>query len=186
MGTALAPYLAVHHPLLLVTLSADISRIVLVAGRVDPVALIVIGSLRRMFGMVSTYGFGALWGFAVVRWAGRRSPRLAALIDLIERTFSRVGLPLLLVIPSYTLCVLAGAARLSFRGFLLVVFFGQIAVTWLTVVFGESISTWTQVIIDFFAAHLWESTLVCVVLVALQQLLTRKRRTDELAEPPSP
>ncbi len=185
MGTSLAPYLAVHQPLLLVALSADISRILLVAGRVDPVLLVVVGAVRRILGMISTYAFGALWGFAVVRWAGRKSPRLATLIDLIERTFSRVGLPLLLVVPSYTLCVLAGAARLSFRGFLLVVVFGQIAVTWLTVAFGEAIAGWTQVIIDFFAAHLWESTAVCVVLVVAQQLLTRRKQERELHEPPA-
>lgn len=182
IGTALAPYLAVHHPLLLVALSADVSRILLVAGRVDPVALIAIGAVRRMLGMISTYAFGALWGFAVVRWAGRRSARLATLIALIERVFSRLGLPLLLVIPSYTLCVLAGAARLSFRGFVAVVVVGQIAFTWLTVVFGEAISTWTKVVIDFFAAHLWESTLVCALAVGLQQILSRRKRRHELDE----
>lgn len=179
LGTAFAPYLAVNQPVLMVALSSDISRLLLVAGRVDPVLLVAIGTVRRIFGMISTYAFGALWGFAVVRWAGRRSPRIAALIATIEQIFSRVGLPLLLVVPSYTLCVLAGAARLSFRGFVLVVIFGQLAVTWATVAFGEAISAWTRVIIDFFAAHLWESTLVCMVLVAVQQLLTRRRPAEE-------
>jgi membrane protein DedA with SNARE-associated domain len=176
VGVALSPYLAVKHPLLLVAASADVRHVLLAAGRVDPWLLLPIATVRRILGMISTYAFGVLWGYSVLRWTARRSRRAAVMIGLLERFFHKVGLPILLFVPSYTLCMLAGAARLSWRRYLRVVIIGQIAFTSLLVAAGDSLASWTRVVVDFLATHLVESTVIAVSLVLVQQVISRRRR----------
>lgn len=176
IGTAFSPVLAVRSPLLLVALCADMRHLILAAPQVDAAWLIPVGALRRAAGMSTTYGFGALWGFVAVRWAGRRSPLAARVLDWVERTFQRVGLPLLFVVPSYTLCLLSGAARLSFRGFLLTVLPGQVVWTALTVYAGDQLSGWTALVLAFLERHLLASTAVCVAAVLAQQLWSRRQK----------
>ena len=179
IGTAISPYLAVKHPLALVTMSADVRHVLLAAGRVDPAVLIPVAIVRRILGMISTYAFGVLWGYTALRWSARKSRHAAVLIGLVERFFRKVGLPILLFIPSYTLCLLAGAARLSWRGYLTVVIVGQIAFTCLLVVVGDALGRWTLQVIYFLAAHLYESTAIAIVLVLVSQVISRR------GEPPS-
>lgn len=176
VGVAFSPYLAVEHPLLLVAASADVRHVLLAAGRVDPWLLLPIAIVRRILGMISTYAFGVLWGYTVLRWTARRSRWAAALIGLVERFFQKVGLPLLLFIPSYTLCMLAGAARLSWRGYLRVVVIGQIAFTGLLVAAGDALASWTLLVVEFLARHLYESTAIAISLVLVQQVISRRRR----------
>lgn len=176
VGVALSPYLAVKHPLLLVAASADVRHVLLAAGRVDPWLLLPVAILRRILGMISTYAFGVLWGYSVLRWTARRSRRAGVMIGLLERFFHKVGLPILLFVPSYTLCMLAGAARLSWRSYLRVVIVGQIAFTGLIVAAGDSLASWTRLVVEFLATHLVESTAIAISLVLIQQVISRRRQ----------
>lgn len=174
LGTALSPYLAVRHPLGLLALNADARHLVLVAAGVDPVVALPIAVVRRTLGMFSTYAFGAIWGFAVVRWAGRRWRWLGQMMDWLTRIFTRLGLMVLVIIPSYTLCLLAGSSRMPWRRVLAAISVGQVITSVALLWFGDLISGWTQVIIRFFEDHLVASTAVAVVLVVAQQIVQRR------------
>lgn len=187
VGTALSPYLLVKQPWLLVLLAPEGRHIALAASSLPAVPLIALGSFRRLLGLAASYGLGALYGEAAVRWAEQRYPKLASVIRFVERLFARIGAPLLLVAPLISLAVLAGAAGARFVGFLLCAAVGQTFWVAVTFYFGDAISAWTAPLIAAISEYVVECTLVCVGLVVAQQVLARmKRGTQPAAVPHAP
>lgn len=172
LGSAFSPYLLVRHPLWLVALSPDARHVVLSAGSVAPLSVILIGAARRVLMCVAAFGAGVLYGATAVSWLERRYPRLGALLRYFERLFARWGAPLLILAPTPTLCVLAGAARTRVPAFLAAVSVGQLASVAIAYFVGDLLSAWTDLLIDFLSRHLIESTLIVVSLVAGAQLLS--------------
>ncbi len=174
-GVAFSPYLLVEHPLLLVGLAPEGRHLVLAAGRVDLWMLLLVATLRRVVSLMASYGLGMVWGQSMLRWVERRSPRLLRLVQWLERLYLRFGAPTLVVLPIHTLTALAGIARTRWWAVALGVLVGQAALVGGTLLFGESISDWTAPILGFLSDHVVESTAVCVALVVLHQLWSRRR-----------
>ncbi|MEI9937607.1 MAG: hypothetical protein WDO69_10350 [Pseudomonadota bacterium] len=176
VGTAVSPLLVVKAPLLLVVLSPDGRHVALVAGRVDPALLMVVTVVRRSLYSVGVYGLGAAYGDLAVTWIEARARGLGRALRALERVFARVGAVLLLALPFLSVCILAGAARTRVIVFLPALVLGHclwvIATVWLGIRFAGA----SQAVVDFFAERLFESTLVCVALVAAHQFVTRRRR----------
>lgn len=186
VGTALSPYLVVRHPLFLVAISPEGRHVVLATAGVAPVLLVVVGTLRRLLGIVAGYGLGSMYGEAAVRWAEQRVPRFARIIRFLERAFARFGMVMVFVVPLPSIGVLAGASRARFRWVVLAGALGQATWMTLTVLFGEAIANWTQPVLAFFSRHLVESTIVAAALVGLQQLVAyQKRRRARPPEAPA-
>jgi hypothetical protein len=176
VGTAFSPYLLVRHPLALLALSADARHVLLVTGQLDLFVVLAVALPRRVIALVATYGFGAIYGRAALRWADDRSPRVARVTRFVERILARVGGPLLLVWPGYTLSLLSGARRGGFGAFVLLIIAGQTLQIVLTYFFGEAISEWTAYVLAFLREHMVASTAVCVAAVAVQQAIGLVRR----------
>jgi membrane protein DedA with SNARE-associated domain len=174
-GTALAPYLLVKSPLLLVGISPGAPHVALAAATVEPESLITVASLRRALTSVATFGLGMLYGPAVVTYVEERHPRLTRLVKFFERLFARWGMIVLLVAPLPALAMLAGAARARFWTFLGAVLAGHVFWNTLTYHVGDALGRFTDQLTEFLRHHLLESTLVCIALVALQQLYARLR-----------
>jgi membrane protein DedA with SNARE-associated domain len=174
LGTALSPYLLVKSPLLLVAISPAAHHVVLAAATVDPPPLIAVATLRRVLTCIGAYGIGFLYGRAALGWLDERYPRLARFVAWIEGLFTRWGVWLLILVPAPTVAVFAGAARSRFVAFLVAVTLGHAAWTTVTVYVGDAIAAWTDRLTTFLGEHLLESTLVCIALVALQQMLSRR------------
>jgi membrane protein DedA with SNARE-associated domain len=187
LGTALAPYLLVRSPLLLVAISAAAHHIVLAAASTDPVPLLAVATVRRVLTCVGAYGLGFLYGREALGWLDRRYPRLARFVGWLERLFARWGVWLLVPAPAPTVALVAGAARSGFIAFLIAVTLGQALWIGLTVYVGDALAVWTDLLTTYLGEHLLESTLVCVVLVTLQQALSRRRRRrqGDLPVPPA-
>jgi membrane protein DedA with SNARE-associated domain len=173
LGTALAPYLLVKSPLLLVALSPAAHHVAMAAATVEPVPLIIVATLRRVLTGLAAYGLGYLYGAAAVVWLEQRHPRLAQLVRSVERLFARVGVALLVVAPAPTIAVLAGAARSRLSLFLLALTIGHALWNTLTQYLGDAFARRTDLLTAFLDEHLLESTLVCVGAVVLQQGVTR-------------
>jgi membrane protein DedA with SNARE-associated domain len=173
VGTALAPYLLVKGPLLLVALSPAAHHVALAAAAVEPLPLIVVATLRRALTGLAAYGLGYLYGRAAIQWLAQRHPRLARLVDLVERLFARFGVALLIVAPVPSIAVLAGAARRRLSVFLLALLLGLASWTTLTQYLGDTFARSTDLLTAFLGEHLLESTLVCVGFVVLQQAIAR-------------
>lgn len=175
IGTAFSPLLLVKAPLLLVLLAPDGRHVALVAGRVDPALLTSVTVLRRAVYSLGVYGLGAAYGDLAVTWIEARASRLGKALRALERLFERVGAVLLLALPFLTVCVLAGASRTRLRVFLPALLAGHSLWVFTTVWLGTRFADEAQAVVDFFSERLFESTLVCVALVAAYQFITRKR-----------
>jgi membrane protein DedA with SNARE-associated domain len=176
LGTALAPYLLVKSPLLLVALSPAAHHLALAAASVEPVPLIVVATLRRVLTGLGAYGLGYLYGRTAIEWLEQRHPRLARLVRFVERLFARFGVALLVVAPAPTVAVLAGAARSRLTAFLLALTLGHALWNTATQYLGDTFARRTDLLTEFVGEHLLESTLLCVAAVVLQQALTRLLR----------
>lgn len=176
LGTALAPYLLVKSPLLLVALSPAAHHVAMAAATVEPVPLVAVATLRRVLTGLAAYGLGYLYGRAAIEWLEQRHPRLARLVRLAERWFARVGVALLVVAPAPTVAVLAGAARSRISLFLLALSLGHVLWNIITQYLGDALARRTERLTAFLDEHLLESTLVCMAAVVLQQVFTRLLR----------
>lgn len=178
IGTALSPYLLVEHPLWLIALNPDSRHLVLVANRVELWQAVLVGSLRRSFNFASTYGLAGLYGFVLITWLEKKRPWVKRVVALIERLYAYLGIWLVVLVPLYWVAVLSGIARIRPHKYCLAIIPGQIAFVLGTLWFGGAIEQWTEPVIAFLTAHLFESTAVCVALVALQQLWSRWRKKN--------
>ncbi len=181
LGTALSPYLLVKSPLLLVAISAAAHHVALAAASVEPVPLIIVATLRRVLTGLSAYGLGYLYGGLAIAWVEQRHARLAELLRLLERLFSRFGVALLILAPAPTLAVFAGAARSRISLFLAALTLGHLLWNTLTQLLGDVLAHRTDMLTAFLGEHLLESTAVCVALVVLQQVVSRLRRRPQAA-----
>lgn len=176
VGTAMSPLLLVKAPLLLVALSPDGRHVALVAGRVEPILLMSVTVLRRSLYSVGVYGLGAAYGELAVNWIEARARRLGKALRALERLFARVGAVLLLALPFLSVCILAGASRTRLLVFLPALIVGHFLWVFTTVWLGTRFAAEAQAVVDFFAERLFESTLVCIALVAGYQFITRRSR----------
>ncbi|HEY3496132.1 MAG TPA: hypothetical protein VGK73_15645 [Polyangiaceae bacterium] len=176
LGTALSPYLLVKNPLLLVTISPAAHHIVLAAASVDPVPLLAVATARRIVTSIGGYGIGLLYGRAALGWLEPRYPRLARFVAWVEGLFARWGVLLLVVAPTATVALFAGAARSRLIAFVLAVAVGHALWIGVTIYVGDAFAVWTDRLTHFVGEHLLESTLVCVTAVTLQQAWSRRRR----------
>lgn len=176
VGTALAPYLLVRSPLLLVALSPAAHHVALAAASVAPVPLIVVATLRRALTGIAAYGLGYVFGAAARSYILQRSPRLAKLLAFVDRQLRRFGLGVLVVAPLPTLALLVGAARGRFLPFVCSLLVGLALWSSATYYLGEALSRWTDVLTATLDENLLESTLICISVVALQQTIALLRR----------
>jgi hypothetical protein len=169
LGTALAPYLLVKSPLLLVALSPAAHHVVLAAATVAPAPLLVVATLRRALFGVGSYGLGVAFGHQALGWLEQRTPRMGRLLRWVERLFARFG-----TVP--TVAFFAGLAERRLRSVLPALLLGH--ALWIAGAYyvGDALAARSELFIDFLGEHLLESTLVCAGLVALQPLLRRLLR----------
>ncbi len=176
VGSATSPLLLVKAPLLLVALAPDGRHVALVAGSADPWLLVGLAVVRRALFSVAVFGLGAAYGDRAVDWIEVRARGLGKALRALERLFQRVGAALLIAAPFLSLCVLAGAARTRLLAFLPALVLGHCLWAGTTVWLGTRIAAQTQMVTEFFAERLVESSLACVALVVGHQLVTRRRR----------
>lgn len=177
VGSALAPVLLVHAPLLLVALAPDARHVALAVGSVPLIELVTLAVLRRALFSVAAFGLGAAYGDLAVSWVEQRSPRLGRVFRFLERLFARWGAPILLLLPFASVCVLAGAARTRFVAFLCATILGHTLWVGATYYLGALLAAFTDRLLGFLSSHLLESTLICIALVIAQQLFSRYRAT---------
>lgn len=180
-GTALSPYLLVEAPILLVGLSPDAHHIALAAPQASFVWLLLVGTARRVVGMIATYGLVSHFGPAGMEWMLERWPRLERFVRWFERLFRRFSAPLLIVAPSYGTAALAGATGMTWRRFVPPMVVGQLAFTAGLLLFGASTSALIEPILEFVRTHVWECTAAMVMIVAAQRLYARWRRRPKMA-----
>ena len=180
VAAALAPWLLVNAPLVLVGLAPDTRHLVLVIGSVPTPVLLTVAVARRVLFCAASFGVGVQFGDRAVALLDQRVPRLARLVRLLESWVARFGAWIVLVLPFPTTCVLVGASGVRFGRFLIAATIGH--TLWVSGILflGGLIVEFTRPVVAFISAHTLKATLVCVCLVVLSQLWSRRRKRSKV------
>lgn len=161
--------------------AADARNIIAVSTSLDLHTVLAIGLPRRWIGMVGSYGLGILYGGAVLGWTERKLPVAGRIGRWFERVYARWPRAMLLLWPAYATSFFAGSTRLPMKAYAPPMIVGQIAFVIGAYYLGSAADTWIDRIVDFFRAHLLESTVAFSVAVVLQQLVAHWRRRRRAA-----
>ena len=125
------------------------------------------------------------WLEGALRLIERHFGGMGRLLRWVQRSLTRFGAAVVLVLPMPSVCVLAGIAGARLDRTLLAMILGQcfwVSVTW---AFGDLLSEVTRPFVAFVAEHVGVATAICVALVVAWQLRVRLRRPPR-DEPPGP
>jgi membrane protein DedA with SNARE-associated domain len=176
LGAALAPYLAVHHPLVLLALNPWPRHMILVAPHTPMVPFVLIATARSLLTCIVMYEIGLRYGPGGVRLFEKRSPSIGRFLRYFESVFGRAAPLFLLISPGPMTSTLSGIAGLS--RVLTWAISGLGLAIWACINYqvGDWLQPYTAPILTFIQRHLVETTLACIVIVAGYQWIARKRR----------
>ena len=112
------PTLINHHPLLQIALNPRNRWLLLASPQIGAVSFYVVGFLRLVSTDPVGYILGYQYGDAAVAWAERQMGDTEGVIKMIQRGFKKVAPLVILIMPSFYWCVLAGSARMKPRVFI--------------------------------------------------------------------
>ncbi len=176
LGTALAPFLAVHHPLILIALNPYPRHIILVAAHTPMIALVAVAASRSLISCVISYEVGRHYGPKGVQLFERKSPRMGSFVRGFEKVFRRAAPAFLVLAPgplTSTLAAISGNSRwatFTLSGT------GLAAWAFAYYTLGDWLKPYTGEILGFIQRHLLVTTVACAVLVLGYQVLRRQRR----------
>lgn len=117
-GVAFSLYLVEEAPLLLIGISPLGRHFVLVAPQVDPIAFLLIGTVRRLAFYTACYFLGRSLGPIALVWLEARARWFARWVRWIESLFQKSGIAVILTMAGPTTSTLAGIARMNLATFL--------------------------------------------------------------------
>ena len=181
VGDALAPKLAVDHPVWLILLNTRKRYLALTATSIDPVTFFVVGVGRQIIVDPLYFVLGRRYGDAGVRWLERKLGDGAAGVTMFEGWFKKAAYPMVAIAPNALISVLAGASKMKAGVFLALNLGGTIVTLVILRAFGDVFSGPLDGILGFLRRYQWQLTAVSVVLVVVQIAMSRKTGRSELA-----
>jgi membrane protein DedA with SNARE-associated domain len=116
-GDILGPKLIDEHPLWVIAMNPRNRWLLLATTQVDALGFYVVGFLRLVATDPIAFLLGAHYGDSAVGWAERQMGDEFGMIRRVQRWFGKIAPLVILVMPSFYWCVLAGAARMRLRTF---------------------------------------------------------------------
>ena len=181
VGDALAPKLAVDHPVWLILLNTRKRYLALTATSIDPVTFFIVGVGRQMIVDPLYFILGRRYGDAGVRWLERKLGDGAAGVTIFEGWFKKAAYPMVAIAPNAIISVLAGASKMKAGVFLALNLGGTVVTIIILRIFGDVFSGPLDGILDFLRRYQWQLTVASVVLVTIQLVMSRKSGRSELA-----
>ena len=180
VGDALAPRLAVSHPVWLILLNTRKRYLALTATSIDPVTFFVVGIGRQMLADPLFFLLGRFYGDAGVRWLERKLGDGAASVTIMEDWFKKAAYPMVAIAPNALISMLAGASKMRTGVFLVLNLGGTIVTMVILRVFGDVFSSPLEDVLGFIRRYQWPLTAVSVAIVVLQIVQSRRRGTSDL------
>lgn len=180
VGDALAPTLVNSHPVWLILLNTRKRYLALTVTRIDPVTFLVIGVGRQLLSDPLYFVIGRRYGDAGVRWLERKLGDGAAGFTMFEGWFKKAAYPMVAIAPNPIVCVLAGASKMKASVFLALNLGGTIVTIVVLRIFGDVFSSPLEAVLGFLRRYQWPLTILSVVLVISQIVMTRRSGTAEL------
>lgn len=178
VGDALAPTLAVEHPVWLILLNTRKRYLALTATSIDPVTFFVVGLGRQMLSDPLYFLLGRRYGDASVRWLERKLGDGAASVTIYEDWFKKAAYPMVAIAPNAIISVLAGASKMKAAVFLALNLGGTVVTLILLRIFGDVFSGPLDSVLDFLRRYQWPLTAVSVALVVILMVTGKKGGTE--------
>lgn len=180
VGDALAPTLAVEHPVWLILLNTRKRYLALTATSIDPVTFFVVGVGRQMLSDPLYFLLGRRYGDASVRWLERKLGDGAASVTIYEDWFKKAAYPMVAIAPNAIISVLAGASKMKAGVFLVLNLGGTVVTLILLRVFGDVFSGPLDSVLDFLRRYQWPLTALSIALVVILMVTGKKSGATEL------
>lgn len=180
VGDALAPTLAVSHPVWLIMLNTRKRYLALTATSIDPVTFFVVGVGRQVLADPLYFLLGRRYGDAGVRWLERKLGSGASSVTMMEGWFEKAAYPMVAIAPNALISVLAGASKMKAGVFLVLNLGGTIVTLVLLRAFGDAFSSPIDAVLDFVGRYQWQLTAVSIALVIVLAATNKKKGTSDL------
>lgn len=180
VGVAFSLYLVNHHPLLLVGMSPLGRHLLLVAPRVDPLALVAVVVVRRMLFYVASFHLGRALGPAGLVWIEARAARLGRLVRWLEQIFARASHGIVFCFAGPTLSAIAGASGMRASVFAALAAPGLVLRVLIVIGIAASVRGSIEIALAWIDAHWIPGTIAMLALVALYRW--RRRAPTVLME----
>jgi membrane protein DedA with SNARE-associated domain len=182
-GDIAGPRLITDHPLLQIALNPRNRWLLLATPQLSAVSFYVVGFLRLVSTDPIGYVLGYQYGDKAVDWAEKQMGDTSGVIKMIQRGFARVAPLVILIMPSFYWCVLAGAARMRLRTFITLNIIGTIGRLILFRLAGHAFRNQLQDVLSFVQRYQWPLVGVSFLVVALTVWRSGGIETpEELAE----
>ncbi|MCP3938953.1 MAG: VTT domain-containing protein [Actinomycetia bacterium] len=163
--------LATKLPLLLIAMAPSDAFLILTVGSVPTWAFFIIGFARLVGPDPFLYRLGYEFGPASRRYidAELGSPnKITGAIDVLQRWFPRIGLVLLVILPNYPVCLLAGMTRIRFWVFAVLNAAGTAGRLWIIWHLGRMVEGPIGSILDFLGRYQLPAMIAMAVLIGFQ------------------
>lgn len=175
IGTASSLYLASHYPLTLIALSPLSRHLILVAHTVDPLAFVLVGTVRSLALFVTSFYLGRALGPAGLRWLQSRAPRAAGFVRWCENLFQKMPIVAVLLLTGPVIGIIAGIAGMRAVTFAA---WSALALVFRMVLVLE-LGDWLKEPLDYVRmwidAYWLPGTIALVVLIGFYQWRKRRR-----------
>lgn len=176
VGVAFTVQLLDTAPLLLIALSPLGRNLLLTAPLTTVVPFTLVAAGRRALGSALGYQLSRVYGRRALDGLDRRAPRIARFMRAFERMFRRADVPMSFLIPRGS-AVVAGAAGMPFGRYMLLSTAGHTFWCYVTYRVGDALSDYITPLLAYIQTHRTEVTAFFMLLVALQVLYHRTRRS---------
>lgn len=166
-GGILLPSLLDTHPLVLISLNVTNRTLALASGELDAGAFFAVGFVRLLLPDPFFFLLGRWYGDAAIRWMERKAPSYGELLRGLERWFDKARYVVVAIAPNNPVSLFAGAAGMSFTGFMVANVVGTVGRLLLIRAFSAAFEDLLGPIRGFISDYRWPLTAASVVLVAL-------------------
>ncbi len=177
VGTALAPTLVNHHPVVLITLDARNRHLLLVvAAGIAAAPFFAIGFVRLLVSDPLFFLLGRWYGEPALQWleakAGTGATRQ---LRWIERKFGKYGYPLVAIMPNNAICLFAGSSGMRPRTFWTLNIVGTIGRLVFIWYLGKALKDPLTTFLDWVQRYQWPLLALSVGFVMIQAYRAQSR-----------
>ena len=167
IGDIAGPKLINDHPLLQIALNPRNRWLLLATPQLSALSFYTVGFLRLVSTDPIGYVLGYQYGDKAVAWAEKQMGDTTGVIRMIQRGFGKVAPLVILIMPSFYWCVLAGAARMRLRVFVTLNIVGTIGRLVLFRIAGEAFREELEDILEFVQRYQWWLVGLSLIIVTI-------------------